>query len=261
MINPYFPPLLFKLSSLTCLNASGCRSTSDIPSCCNIDDKVDIDSGMEMSCQSNVNSGDIPLCSTTGNISHLDQRFSGYVQQPAFVSGWMYVNEHGQMCGPYIQEQLYEGLTTGFLPFELPVYPVINGTIMNPVPLNYFKQFPDHVSTGFAYLSLGISGSRVPTNCPSSSTDMAVYGQNRSFENAAPLVVNPDSQSVSYSHGNHCINESNHPCSKSETFNSIISSQMVCVLSYLSQFELLFCLFNGLCFISFSVRWRTLLAL
>ncbi|KAJ1393103.1 SET domain [Sesbania bispinosa] len=203
------------------------RSIGDISSCSNIDDKLDPDSGMEMSYPSNVNSGDVPV-STTGNISHLDQSFSGYVQQPTFVSGWMYVNEHGQMCGPYIKEQLYEGLTTGFLPFELPVYPVINGTIMNPVPLNYFKQFPDHVSTGFAYLSMSISGSRMPSNCSSSSCkDMAVYGQDRSFEPAALLAVNPVSQSVSQSHINYYMKESNHINSNSEAFNSIISCQML----------------------------------
>jgi len=71
----------------------------------------------------------------------------------------MYVNENGQMCGPYIQEQLYEGLHTGFLPEELPVYAIVNETLMNPVPLKYFKKFPDHVSTGFAYLTICISDS------------------------------------------------------------------------------------------------------
>lgn len=74
----------------------------------------------------------------------------------------MYVNENGQMCGPYIQEQLYEGLSTGFLPDELPVYPILNGALMNPVPLNYFKQFPSHVATGFTSLTL-------PSNCMTDS--------------------------------------------------------------------------------------------
>lgn len=212
-----------------------CRGTGDVPSSSNTDDKVDPDSGMEMSCPSNVNSGYVPVCSTTGHISHMDQSFCGYVQQPAFVSGWMYVNENGQMCGPYIKEQLYEGLTSGFLPSELPVYPVINGTIMNPVPLNYFKQFPDHVSTGFAYLSMGISGTRVPT--------LAVYEQDRFFEHAAPLAVNPDSQPVSQSHINYCIKESNRLNSNSEAFKSLISCQMVVqylpfVLSSRSQFDI-----------------------
>lgn len=212
-----------------------CRGTGDVPSSSNTDDKVDPDSGVEMSCPSNVKSGYVPVCSTTGHISHMDQSFCGYVQQPAFVSGWMYVNENGQMCGPYIKEQLYEGLTTGFLPSELPVYPVINGTLMSPVPLNYFKQFPDHVSTGFAYLSMGFSGTRVPT--------MAAYEQDRSFEHAAPLAVNPDSQPVSQSHVNYCIKESNHVNSNSEAFKSLISCQMVVqyllfVLSCRSQFDI-----------------------
>ncbi|GAU39686.1 hypothetical protein TSUD_320990 [Trifolium subterraneum] len=181
---------------------------------------------MEMSCPLNVNS-DIPVCSTsTVNTSHSHQSFCGFVQQPSFVSGWMYVNEHGQMCGPYIKEQLYEGLTTGFLPFELPVYPVINGTIMSPVPLNYFKQFPDHVSTGFAYLSMDLSDTRMSTSC-SSSQDMTIYGQERSFELAALMPVNPDSKSVSQSHVNDCNKESNHMNLNFEAFSKIISCQML----------------------------------
>lgn len=220
MKNPYLCSFHIKFSYLLECFPS-CTGTGDVPSSSNTDDKVDPESGMEMSCPSNVSSGYVPVCSssTVGNISHMDQSFCGYVQQPAFVSGWMYVNENGQMCGPYIKEQLYEGLTTGFLPSELPVYPVINGTIMNPVPLNYFKQFPDHVSTGFAYHSLGISGTSMPT--------MAVFEQDRSFEHAAPLAVNPDSQSVSQSHANYGIKESKHLHSNSEAFNSLISCQMV----------------------------------
>ncbi|KAL6571940.1 hypothetical protein OROMI_012898 [Orobanche minor] len=70
-----------------------------------------------------------------------------------YVSGWMYINQNRQMCGPYIHQQLYEGLHTGFLPEGLSVYPILNGNLLNPVPLNYFKQFPDHVATGFVYLN------------------------------------------------------------------------------------------------------------
>lgn len=200
------------------------QETGDNISCSNIDDKANPNCGMEMSCPSNVNS-DVSVCSTSiVNSSHSHQSFRGFVQQPDFVSGWMYVNEHGQMCGPYIKEQLYEGLTTGFLPFELPVYPVINGTIMNSVPLNYFKQYPDHVSTGFAYLSMDFSNARMSTNCSSSSQDM-VDGQDRSVELAAVMAVNPDSKSVS--HVNDCNKESNHVDLSSEAFSRIISSQML----------------------------------
>lgn len=172
-----------------------------------------------MSCQSNINSGDTPVYCTTGNISVQDQSHTGYMQ-PSFVSGWMYVNENGQMCGPYIQEQLYEGLTTGFLPVELPVYPVINGTLMNPVPLNYFKQFPDHVSSGFVYLSMSISGITVPTNCSTSSgKDMKAYRHDGSLEHAAPV------ESVAWSHVNYCSNESS--TSNSKVPSCIMSCPMV----------------------------------
>ena len=75
----------------------------------------------------------------------------------AVATGWMYVNQAGQMCGPYVQDQLYEGLSSGFLPEDLPVYPLLNGKLANSVPLKYFNRFPDHVPTGFSYLSLGSS--------------------------------------------------------------------------------------------------------
>ncbi|OMO94655.1 hypothetical protein COLO4_16220 [Corchorus olitorius] len=114
---------------------------------------------MEMSCQSNGNGSVIPQSCNGGGASCQENSYSSYApsssssSSSSFASGWMYVNEHGQMCGPYIQQQLYEGLSTGFLPDELPVYPVVNGTLMNSVPLKYFKQFPDHVATGFVYLT------------------------------------------------------------------------------------------------------------
>ncbi|CAH9073421.1 unnamed protein product [Cuscuta epithymum] len=114
-------------------------------------------SEMVMTCQS---TGDIGIPSQpceVGATSHDDKSCPAYAL-PAQVNGWMYVNQEGQMCGPYIQEQLYEGLSTGFLPDELPVYPIFNGTLANPVPLKYFNQFPDHVATGFAYLNPVASG-------------------------------------------------------------------------------------------------------
>ena len=240
------------------------QETSDNISCGNIDDKGDPNRGMEMSCSSNV-TGDVSVCSTsTVNISHSHQSFRGSVQQPVFVSGWMYVNEHGQMCGPYIKEQLYEGLTTGFLPFELPVYPVINGAIMNSVPLNYFKQYPDHVSTGFAYLSMDFSNTRMSTNC-SSSQDM-VYGQDRSVELAAVMVVNPDSKSVSQSHVNDCTKESNHLNLNPEAFGRMISCQMVVqylfpFLLNMSHFDIPVTYFDGCVLSLILVGRRMLLAL
>ncbi|WRX29865.1 SET domain - like 10 [Theobroma cacao] len=120
-------------------------------------------SATEMSCQSNGNSSGVPQSCNDGGGSCQDKSYSSYAPS-SFASGWMYVNEHGQMCGPYIQQQLYEGLSTGFLPDELPVYPVVNGTVINPVPLKYFRQFPGHVATGFVYLS-----STTASNCFKSS--------------------------------------------------------------------------------------------
>ncbi|KAL4650567.1 hypothetical protein ACB092_01G096400 [Castanea dentata] len=162
-------------------------------SCCNFDEKYVSSSAREMSCQSNGNGSDVPQSCNTGGTSYPDKSYNVYVP-PAFVSGWMYINEQGQMCGPYIQEQLYEGLSTGFLPDELPVYPVVNGALINPVPLKYFKQFPDHVATGFAYLSVGISSTTTPTSlnsCPSSYAGSQPISQlpvNSSYGSNQPML-------------------------------------------------------------------------
>ena len=53
------------------------------------------------------------------------------------ISGWTYKNEHEQMCGPYLENQLQEGRLAGFLPEDLEVYPVVDGNLMNPMPLKY----------------------------------------------------------------------------------------------------------------------------
>ncbi|KAH9302998.1 hypothetical protein KI387_014581, partial [Taxus chinensis] len=55
--------------------------------------------------------------------------------QLATLRGWMYVNDRGQMCGPYTKEQLYEGLLTHFLPAELPVYIVLDAGLGESVQL------------------------------------------------------------------------------------------------------------------------------
>ncbi|XP_073286262.1 uncharacterized protein [Primulina huaijiensis] len=82
---------------------------------------------------------------------------------PLHATEWMYLNQNGQLCGPYIQQQLCDGLRTGFLPEDLPVYPILNGNVNNPVPLKFFKQFPDHVSTGFVYFNLATPQSKEST--------------------------------------------------------------------------------------------------
>ncbi|KAL0916044.1 hypothetical protein M5K25_013526 [Dendrobium thyrsiflorum] len=84
------------------------------------------------------NSSDISWSYGGGTMAGHDNNHGGYAQQ-TYVNGWMYVNETGQLCGPYTQQQLDEGLSTGFLPEQLLVYPVINGTLTNPVYLKYIK--------------------------------------------------------------------------------------------------------------------------
>ncbi|XP_074312843.1 histone-lysine N-methyltransferase ATXR7 [Silene latifolia] len=106
-----------------------------------------------MSCQVIGDTGSISHAAETtgGNFCSNENKNVGGSSD--VVSGWMYLNELGQMCGPYISQQLVEGLSSGFLPDELPVYPVMNGALMVAVPLKLFKEYPDHVSTGFTYLS------------------------------------------------------------------------------------------------------------
>jgi hypothetical protein len=57
------------------------------------------------------------------------------------LEGCMYMNEHGHMCGPYAPKQLYEGLSTGFLPQDLAIYALVGGKMVNPVPLSLLEQF------------------------------------------------------------------------------------------------------------------------
>lgn len=124
-----------------------------------------------------------------------------------FVSGWMYVNEHGQMCGPFFREQLSEGLSSGFLPEELPIYPVVNGNPVNGIPLKYLRHFPDHAwhSANFpttamqsqtnelAIGSLATSGQDYPMLQPSSDISHGSNGQLKvnvgATTNVAPLKL------------------------------------------------------------------------
>lgn len=188
-------------------------------SCCG-DERFGSNSEMEMSCQSNGISSDIQQSSNSGGISFQDKGFSRYetsapahapAPASAIVSGWMYVNEHGQMCGPYIQEQLYEGLSTGFLPDDLPVYPVLNGTLNNSIPLKYFRQFPDHVATGFAYLSVGISTSMHADSFTPCHGDLSAHRQDGFVKDAIPVSVFPGLDSIPNYQVNYESNLSNRP--------------------------------------------------
>ncbi|XP_015575706.1 histone-lysine N-methyltransferase ATXR7 [Ricinus communis] len=200
-------------------SAHGCFNACHAASfCCCLDKKTCSSSVLEMSCQLNGNSSGIPESSNAGGSvkSYQDKNFPGYMP-PAFASGWMYLNVNGQMCGPYIQQQLYEGLSTGFLHEDLPVYPVLNGTLVNPVPLKYFNQFPDHVATGFAYLGIGISGTSMPmSHFTSVSMDSAIHRQEGCVPHAAQVSLCSDAQEmVSHSHVPHNTCGSNQPVSNS----------------------------------------------
>lgn len=195
-----------------------------ISSCCiDIDEKDASYSSVDMSCQLNGTSTDLPeVCCSSEGSSFQDKGFSGY-SLTTCVSGWMYVNEQGQMCGPYIQEQLHEGLSTGFLPDELLVYPVLNGALINPVPLKYFKQFPDHVATGFAYLSVDLSNMSISgAHSNSCKNDLAMHRQEGLVEHANPQTLCHELQSgppsLGYENGG-CKQASNSEASCFTTSN------------------------------------------
>lgn len=137
-------------SSPDCLS-SFCDSKGQMPSI----------SSLERSCQVNGNTDVASHASGAAGISYPSKNCNGHGLSD-FVTGWMYLNEQGQMCGPYLQQQLFDGLSTGFLPDDLLVYPVLNGAFLNPVPLKLFKQYPDHVATGFTYLGGTTTNCLVP---------------------------------------------------------------------------------------------------
>ncbi|XP_066357017.1 histone-lysine N-methyltransferase ATXR7-like isoform X2 [Miscanthus floridulus] len=70
-----------------------------------------------------------------------------YLQHQHF-EGCMYMSRNGQMCGPYPPEQLYEGLSTGFLPRSLAIYAVFGGKTADPVQLIFLKQFLSQWNVG-----------------------------------------------------------------------------------------------------------------
>ncbi|XP_074379948.1 histone-lysine N-methyltransferase ATXR7 isoform X1 [Apium graveolens] len=159
------------------------------------DDKLN--SGVEVDTRCQLNGGSETLSHTSIAGTSFPVKAEAAYASPAFVNSWMYVNAEGQLCGPYIQEQLYEGLSSGFLPEDLSVYPILNGSLINSVPLNYFKQFPDHVATGFAYLPGSISGVQTPAYCqtypgsdfPSNTQELATTSGSYVSQTAYPAYV------------------------------------------------------------------------
>ncbi|CAM0948849.1 unnamed protein product [Alopecurus aequalis] len=107
-------------------------------------------SGMSVAVQENVCSVD-----NGGGMGYSNGQNGTYIAYPQHqpLEGCMYMNEHGQMCGPYAPKQLYEGLSTGFLPQDLAIYALVGGQMVNPVPLSLLEQF----------LSQGNSAAQVST--------------------------------------------------------------------------------------------------
>ncbi|XP_020090722.1 histone-lysine N-methyltransferase ATXR7 isoform X2 [Ananas comosus] len=125
----------------------------------------------------------------TGFVTTPARGSSGYAQSSS-LGGYMYVNEHGQMCGPYIQQQLYEGLSTGFLPEDLPVYPVVDGKLTNAVPLKYLQQIPNQGYIVPSILSsMASESSKIATHWP-------IHSETESPAQSSNLV--PKQQLMSY---------------------------------------------------------------
>ncbi|KAG0464949.1 hypothetical protein HPP92_019113 [Vanilla planifolia] len=129
--------------------------------------------GSSLSANSNI---DISRSYGSGIMTGHDSNNGVYAQQ-SYVSGWMYMNENGQLCGPYTQQQLDEGLSTGFLPEELLVYPLINGTLINPVHLKYSKHLTN------AYWPVNSI-----TMASSSSIDLTAFFS-ASLQHGAPSIL------------------------------------------------------------------------
>ncbi|KAF8655713.1 hypothetical protein HU200_061037 [Digitaria exilis] len=89
---------------------------------------------------SSTNNGVVYPKSALGYSAGRNETHGAYLQHQ-YLEGCMYMNEHGQMCGPYPPEQLFEGLSTGFLPQNLAIYAVFGGKTVDPVPLSFLKQF------------------------------------------------------------------------------------------------------------------------
>ncbi|RCV19547.1 hypothetical protein SETIT_3G394700v2 [Setaria italica] len=112
---------------------------------------------MQESVCTTANSGVVYPKSGLGFSAGQNGTYGAYLQHQ-YLEGCMYMNEHGQMCGPYPPEQLYEGLSTGFLPQDLAIYAVFGGKTADPVPLSFLNQFLSQrnfgatVSTPNAYM-------------------------------------------------------------------------------------------------------------
>ncbi|KAK9135512.1 hypothetical protein Syun_014842 [Stephania yunnanensis] len=182
-----------------CSDSEQLRSYSS----CDANESLGSHVAMEGNCNSMMNSaGGVPQSCGVGASQSDSNGFAGCAQPTVvIVSGWMYVNQSNQMCGPYLQEQLCEGLSTGYLPEELPVYPVLNGTISNPVPLKYFKLYPDHVATGFVYFNASVpsySDTNVPNVLIPGTGAMTSYNQVASVGYPSQSIAYSESQPVSY---------------------------------------------------------------
>lgn len=134
----------------------------------------------------------------------------------SYVTGWSYFNENGKMCGPYVPEQLYEGLANGFLPEDLPIYPIVNGNPADGLQLKYLSYYVNQMYWGNNMLTVPPVGSG---NVPVSQS--YPIGQTTECSFTTTSVVNAQQQSQSEA----CVNYQTY-ASEVERFNGNMSNQV-----------------------------------
>ena len=125
----FFFPITFCFSGIH--GVSRCKKTGSLYLCCDFENEQVGDVDEMMICQSNGKSTlDLDHSSSAAAGGHKNYPPAPVTVPPplpsvALASGWMYVNQRGQMCGPYIQQQLYEGLSSGFSQTCSPELPML----------------------------------------------------------------------------------------------------------------------------------------
>lgn len=124
---------------------------------------------------------------------------------PSYLTGWSYFNENGKMCGPYVPEQLFEGLANGFLPDDLPIYPIVNGNPADGLQLKYLSYYMNQMYWGNNMPTPPPLGNgNVSVSCSRGSVSQShSIGQITECTFTATSVVHAVQQSQSETHANY----------------------------------------------------------
>ncbi|XP_066355929.1 histone-lysine N-methyltransferase ATXR7-like isoform X1 [Miscanthus floridulus] len=123
-----------------CAGEGGCPEQHLVASCSgDLTQNAGVFPAMQEYACSTGNNGVVYPQSGTGY--SVGRKTKGAHLQHQHLDGCMYMNEHGQMSGPYPPEQLYEGLSTGLLPQNHVIYAVFSGKTADHLSLCFLKQF------------------------------------------------------------------------------------------------------------------------